>query len=731
MNRIRRVVLCCCFAPAGIALAQVQGFPLAVPLSAAASEGSSSTAIPFGSSLARHVMYAYGGSATGFAAPIRIAAILLRADGATPGGAVAGSYDFTLDCSTAVHPATALSTTFASNHGADRVRVRSGVLRVQPPAVGLSPNPFSLRIPFATPFEWDPRRGPLLLDFACNAAAPAFGAFDAETAPNDVGGIAANGSATAVATSVLTAAPVLQLLAAADAGPAAFAAAEATSSTSFPWNRPIGATMRTLNLYEPAALSFTGRRLVTALAWRTDTGQAFGGRSYDVRISLSTSGKTASSLDPVFAANHGADLTVVFDGAMVCAPTPASVDLSQFDVFCELQRPFEYDPANGALAVDVQLRGSTGATGPGFDCSLQTGLPVGRLSDTTSATATTASSIQAGIALVMAIRSVPVPVLPASLANAVNPATGNGTSFPWGASPCRTLAMVSAAAAGITQPTFVRHLRFRPSGAGNFGPSTYTCSIDLSNPTNTPATLSPTYDLDHGSNRRRVFDGRFSVPLFSRGATDPRLPIEVELQQPFLWDPLAHPYLSVDIVVTDRTGPGIQLETTASRGIDNARLTASSATAVTGTPQQIACVMQIGGETANGLAVNYGAGCPGTNGPPLCTTVGLPSLPNRDFRIRLHAGAGNALALLLVGFHQASFPLAGAPGCSLLHTLELGTFGIVVTDPGGDGSLAFPLGKDPAFDGFPFCTQWLVLDAAANALGLATSDAQLLTMKFF
>lgn len=711
-------------------LAQVQSFPVVVPTRATATEGAGSTAIPFGSSLARRVMFAYGGDAIGFLTPIRIGAIELRADGATPGASVAGSYNFTLSCSTGVHPPTALSTTFAANHGADKTLVRSGSLAVPAPAVGQAPNEFALHIAFARPFEWDPRNGPLLLDLAYNAATPAFGAFDAEGAPNQVGGLAANGSGTAVATSVLATAPVIRLLAAAEAAPSAFAAAEATAGTGFPWNRTAGTAMRNLNLYEAAVLPFSGRRLLTALAWRTDAGAAFAGRSYDVRISLSTSPSTAATLSNTFAANHGNDLTVVFDGTLVAGASPASADLSQFDLFCELQRPFEYDPANGALAVDIQMRGSTGATGASFDATNQSGLQVGRLSDTASATAVTGSSNQAGIALVMAMRSVPVPVVPAALANAVNPNTNN-TSFPWGTGPCRSLAMLSAAAAGITQPTFVRHLRFRPSATTAFGPSTYTCTIDLSNPATTPALISTTFDSNHGGNRLRVFDGQFSVPFATRAATDLGFPIEVKLQRPFLWDPVASPFLSVDIAVTNRVGPAIQIETTNGLVVDDARLTASAATASLGTAQPIAFVMQVGGEAANGLAVNYGAGCPGTNGTPQCTTVGVPCLPNRDFRIRLRSGAGNTLALLLLGFNQTSFPLGGAPGCSLLHTLELGTFGLVITDPSGDGSLAFPLGKDPAFEGFAFRTQWLVIDAGANALGLTTSDAQLVTMKFF
>ncbi|MFO1078228.1 MAG: hypothetical protein U1E73_10960 [Planctomycetota bacterium] len=707
--------------------AQALAFPVVAPTSAATTEAGAGTAIPFGSTAARHVQYAYDGAAVGYAAPMRLGGIELRADGTALGTSVQGTYSFTLSCSTCAHAADALALTFAANHGADRTTVRSGTLVVPAPATGQQPNEFSLRIPFTTPFEWDPRNGPLLLDFAYNAATPAFGSWDAVNASSQSGGILASGSSAATATAVATVVPVVRLLAAAEVAPAGSATAEGDTNTSFPWNRTAGSGMRTLTLYEAPALPFTRRELVTALAWRTDAGLAFGGRTYDVLISMSTSPLAAATLSTTFDQDHGSDRTVVFDGTLVCAATPASTDLGQFDVLCELQRPFEYDPARGGLVVDVQLRNATGAGGANFDC-VSGGSGVGRVSNSTSATSATGSSVQNGVALVMAMRCVPVPVLPAVLANSVNP--GSSSAFPFGSAPCRTLNMLSAAAAGITAVTQVRSLRFRPQSTA-FGPTTYTCTIDLSNPSNTPATIVTTFDQNHGANRVRVFDDQFSVPFGTRSATDTAFPIEVKLQRPFTWDPVAHPYLCVDFAVTNRVGSPIQAETTFNLTVDDARLTASSATATTGTPQPIALLMQIGGEQANGLAVNYGAGCPGTNGAPVCTTVGLPCLPNPDFRIRLRNGPGNALAFLTVGLGAATVPLQGAPGCNLLHDVALGTFGIAITDPSGDGSFPLPLLGGAVFDGLRIRAQWVALDAAANAAGLSTSDAETLTLRFF
>ena len=717
------------FAQASI---QHAAFSSVAPTGSTAVEGPVVTALPFGSALSRRVMYAYDGSAVGYQAPLRITHVDLRADGATGGTSVNGTYNFSLRCSTGRLPANALDLTFANNHGADQITVFSGALAVPAVPVGAAPNPFSLHIPFSTPFEWDPRNGPLVLDFGYGVSAPTFGAFDAVTAPDQVGGLSASGSNSTLATAVLTAAPVIRLRLEGGVVPSAQATAEGGSSTAYPWGSSASTGRRVLTVYDAAAMPFTNRRWITALAWRIDQGGSFVGRTYPARITLSTSPVTGASLSTTFDANHGPDKVVVFDGTLAAQPSPANADLAHFDLTFELQRPFEYDPAIGGLAVDLQVFGYVPSAGL-FDCVNQSVVQVGRVGHTSNANATTTAgsltpSPQPGVGMVMAIRSVPVVVVPTSLANAVN-TTLNTTNYPFGQPSYRSMSMVAAAAAGITQPTFVRHLRFRPTATA-FGPTTWTCTIDLSNPTLTPATASSTFELNHGANRLRAFAGQFSCAYGARAQSDSGFPIEVKLQKPFLWDPTAHPHLTVDIVVSSRSGLGIGIETTNGLSVDDARITGNT-TATIGSVQQLAAVMEIGGEAANGLAINEGSGCVGLNGVPMCSTAGLPSMPTQDFAVRVLQAAGNAPAFLVFGFAPAHAPLAGAPGCNLLHGLELGTYGITITDPGGAGSLAVPLPALPGADGFQFRAQWAVLDPSANALGVVTSNAVRLVARFF
>jgi hypothetical protein len=699
-----------------------------VPTAATASEGITSTALPFGSTVARRVLYAYDGSSVGHMAPVRIRAISLRCDGATPGGSLAGSYDFRLDLSTCRNAIGALATDFSQNHGADRLRVHDGILAVPAPSVGAAPNVFSLRIPCATPFDWDPRNGPLVLDFGYGSGSPAFAAWDAQSV--GVAGLSANGATAVSATSVLVAAPVLRLEVESNVVTSSGAVAEASSSTGYPWNRPAGTGMRVLNVYDGAIVPFTGRRRITGLAWRTDAGLAFPGCDYTVRLSMSTSDTTLATLDPTFAANHGPDLTVVFDGVLQAPPTPASTDLGHFDLFCELQRSFEYDPAVGSLVIEMQLFDSTG-TGVPFDTPFHTNTGVGRVHDSSSATVATGTT-QAGVALITALRTVPVPTVPAALANDVNANGGNATAYPFSLSSCRTVLLLSAAEAGITEPFVVRHLRFRPAASElSRGPSTYTMTIDLSHAATTPATASSTFDSNHGPDRERVFDGPFSVPFFTRTADDPAFRIEVKLQQPFLWSPTIAPYLAIDLRTLSRDGDAILIETTNGLTHDDARVLSTAPSASVGSVQQLAPVVQLGGEGPNATATNYGLGCIGTNGRPTTGTIGLPELPNPDFRITIHNALGNAAALFGAGFTPIQVTLPGTLDCDLLHLSEVGILGWTITDPLGYGTVPLPLANDISMHDLEFQTQWIVLDPTANALGLVTSDAQAMVAKFF
>lgn len=696
-----------------------------LPTSARYSEGSTVTALPFGSSLSRHVLYAYDGSTTGYSAPRRIGGIALRCDGTTPGSASPGTYNFTLKVSTGRNAVSALDPVFANNHGNDLITAFNGALSVPAALTGYAPNQFSLWIPFSAAFEWDPRNGPLLLDFAYGVSAPAFGGWDAES--SGVAGLSANSSSATTATASLALAPVIEIQHLGLVSPSSLATVEGSTSTAYPFGLSGAISSRSLSIHDPGTWGFTGAQQISALAWRTDQGIQFPGRALWIRITLSTTSVSAASISSTFAANHGSDQTVVFDGHLSAAAGSANTSPGYFDLVCELQQSFVYDPASGGLVVDVQVQSGAGVP-RSMDCgSGITG--IGRVYHSSDSLAAMGTS-QPGVGMPLALRSLPLATMPASARLTPNPRTGNQTSYPFNTAS-RSLQLVSAAETRVSQPFFVRHLRFRPSGALTSGPSTWAMTVDLSSAATTPANLSSVFDNNHGGDRRRVFDGMVSMPLLTRLATDPEFLIEIKLDEPFLWNAGTAPYLAVDLRSTSRTGAGVTIETTYFQTFDDGRITSTNPSASSGTTQNVAAVLQLSGEHQNGLATNYGAGCDGLNGRPLCATVGLPSLPNPDFRFRVLQAAGNAPAVLLLGLSNANIALPLAPGCAVLHGLELGSAGVAITDAAGNGTLAFALRSDLSLDGVQFRTQWAVLDSSANSLGIATSDAQLLTLRFF
>lgn len=165
---------------------------IVIPNGLAATEGTSSTAYPWGRGTAQiRVLYIYdsahftGQSVT---APIVVTQLAWRANGGVTG--TAGVYSqVAVSMSTAPNDYTAPNATFASNHGADLTVVHSGPVAVAA-AAGTSPNSYYVTIPLQTPFVYDPTLGDLSIEIATDATGWVGGA----GAALDSGGAAGNTS---------------------------------------------------------------------------------------------------------------------------------------------------------------------------------------------------------------------------------------------------------------------------------------------------------------------------------------------------------------------------------------------------------------------------------------------------------------------------------------------------------------------------------------------------------
>lgn len=150
--------------------------PLPLPASHAASEGTTSTNIPFGRSVPTRVQYVY--DAMLFAGPVTITAVQFRPDGGF--GVAAKTVDCELRMSTMPHPLVGLDVAFAQNRGADETVVLSRQLRNLPlqPAGG-TPSAFLPPLTLTTPFAYDPQNGALVLEIIVYGQPPGAWSLDA------------------------------------------------------------------------------------------------------------------------------------------------------------------------------------------------------------------------------------------------------------------------------------------------------------------------------------------------------------------------------------------------------------------------------------------------------------------------------------------------------------------------------------------------------------------------
>lgn len=126
-----------------------------------------------------------------------------------------------------------------------------------------------------------------------------------------------------------------------------------------------------------------------------------------------------------------------------------------------------------------------------------------------------------------------------------------------------------------------------------------------------------------------------------------------------------------------------------------------------------------------------GQGCAGTNGiVPKLHTDDSPLVGNLNFRIGLHGGLPNSIALCLLGLSDTGWsggalPFALGGGCDLrVEPLFALPQLIVGTNP-GDGRASQQLGipNRPALTGALLHTQWLMFDpAATNPFGVVSTS---------
>ncbi|MCC6671777.1 MAG: S8 family serine peptidase [Planctomycetes bacterium] len=210
-----------------------------------------------------------------------------------------------------------------------------------------------------------------------------------------------------------------------------------------------------------------------------------------------------------------------------------------------------------------------------------------------------------------------------------------------------------------------------------------------------------------------------SLPTLSgTNAVPGTFAVRVLFDQPFAWQAVAGENLCVDIAKSDSAASGYAPEYPVDSVLFNplmGTVQAPTATATAGT------VLPSRGLVLGLLARGGGA-------VPELIAQGAPAMGN-TYALRLARGRPSASAAMVLGasdslFGGVALPIdlggIGAPGCFLRASPELlAPFGL---DAKGAGELRVAVPAVPALLGGPIVHQGLVLDPAANPLGLAVSN---------
>ncbi|MBL9076506.1 MAG: hypothetical protein JNL08_03325 [Planctomycetes bacterium] len=132
--------------------------------------------------------------------------------------------------------------------------------------------------------------------------------------------------------------------------PASHGAQEGTASTNVPFGR--STPVRVQCAYD--AMLFAAPVVITAIAFRLDGGTAALQKQVEVELRMSTLPSSLVGMSLDFASNRGADETIVLPQQILTLPAQAASAVpNAFLPPIPLSTPFAYDPAAGALLIEI------------------------------------------------------------------------------------------------------------------------------------------------------------------------------------------------------------------------------------------------------------------------------------------------------------------------------------------------------------------------------------------
>ena len=186
--------------------------------------------------------------------------------------------------------------------------------------------------------------------------------------------------------------------------PSAAAAVDGNSSTGYPLDIANG---RLIYIYDSTHFTNNGVNfpiLISQISYRANaTTTTWTGATSTLTMDLSTAPIDFTTISTTWAANHGNDLTNVYNGPFTIAAGASTAGVpGPFYATVTFSQPFLYDPSLGDLTIDTMIIGSTIANTPTLDCVTTTGTAnARRVYSLTNPPAATATSIAGEIANVL------------------------------------------------------------------------------------------------------------------------------------------------------------------------------------------------------------------------------------------------------------------------------------------------------------------------------------------
>ena len=128
---------------------------------------------------------------------------------------------------------------------------------------------------------------------------------------------------------------------------------EGDTSNIIPFST-IAATSRYQQIYESTQFSECGN--IVQVNFRFDQGRPEDSETYDdISIQLSTTNVTPAALSDTFAENIGLNVTTVYEGELIFSAPACAIGPCPFDNIITLQTPFNYNPSDGNLLLDISI----------------------------------------------------------------------------------------------------------------------------------------------------------------------------------------------------------------------------------------------------------------------------------------------------------------------------------------------------------------------------------------